>query len=331
MTSRERQKASFENLPAYALSALDKDAQEEVEKLLAQSPAAQAELRELMEGAEALGRTLPAVQMPPGMRDRILSSIRREAHSPGAVTQDAPEFVRPGQPPDDILSRILELFTPARLAVASSIAVLITAGVAAGMFGMQTNRLQQETEAMHSEINSLESELVTVRASRTELEDTLASLKSELVSNDAISSQREADVSRLMQSNQALQDALRDQMWLTYVSANRSWQASDWLTGGTSAPSAHATIVVKSGTQDAVLLVGGLTQLQPGSSYQLWLSSGGRMMPVVNFQVDEAGTARVPFTFSGDIFSYDAAAVTVETQQNSLAPSSQHVLYTESR
>ena len=305
MTTGEKPNPAFEDLAAHALGVLDDEKNERVLALLEESPAARAELRELLEGAEVLGRSLPAVETPPGMKERLLAAAV-PANSPAAETrqaavQPAPEFTSV-----DALKWLLGIFRPARLAMATSVAALVVAAVLAGIFANRTSELSEQTNQLKAEIQNLESE------------------RANMVSN--------AEVSTLRATNDALQEALRDQMWLTYVSNNQSWDASEWLTGGSSAPRAHATIVVKRGSQDAVLLVGGLDQLRPGEHYQLWFAADGRMMPMARFQVDQAGTARVPFTFGQNgqnIYDYDGAAVTIETSSNVPAPSAQHVLFTE--
>ena len=303
MTAGEKPNPAFEDLAAHALGALEDDENDRVLALLSESPGARAELRELLEGAEVLGRSLPAIQTPPGMKERLLAAAVLEM-SPAAdarldEVQPSPVFSSA-----DALKWVLGIFKPARLAMATSAAALIVAAILAATFGRQTSDLRDE-------IHVLESELVQEKDSRAEM-----------VSND--------EVSRLRETNNALQEALRDQMWLTYVSNNQSWDASEWLTGGSTAPRAHATIVVKRGTQEAVLLVGGLDQLRPGENYQLWFTADGEMAPMASFLVDQAGTARVPFTFNRNIYDYDGAAVTVETGINVPSPSAHHVLFTES-
>ena len=309
MTAGEKPNPAIEDLAAHALGALENEENDRVLALLEESPAARAELRELLEGAEVLGRSLPAVQTPPGMKERLLAAAELEKPSGadarlGAV-QPSPEITAA-----DALKWVLGIFKPARLAMATSAAALIVAAVLAGTFGRQTADLRQETKLLMGEIQELESKLVLEKTLRTEM-----------VSN--------AEVSRLRETNSALQEAIRDQMWLTYVSNNQSWDASEWLTGGSTAPRAHATIVVKRGTQEAVLLVGGLDQLRPGENYQLWFTADGEMAPMASFQVDQAGTARVPFTFNRNIYDYDGAAVTIETGRNVPSPSAHHVLFTE--
>ena len=309
MTAGEKPNPAFEDLAAHALGALDDEENERVLALLEESPAARAELRELLEGAENLARSLPAVETPRGMKDRLLAAANADIASTSEATQvevqSDPEFTSA-----DAIKWLLGIFKPARLAMATSAAALIVAAVLAGIFGNQTSDLRQQTKQLMDEIQVLESELVQEKASRTEM-----------VSN--------AEVSTLRATNDALQEALRDQMWLTYVSNNQSWDASEWLTGGSSAPRAHATIVVKRGSLDAMLLVGGLDQLRPGEHYQLWFAADGQMTPMASFQVDQAGTARVPFTFNRNIYDYDGAAVTIETGRNVPSPSAQHVLFTE--
>ena len=303
MTAGEKPNPAFEDLAAHALGALEDEENDRVLALLSESPAARAELRELLEGAEVLGRSLPAIQTPPGMKERLLAAAVLEM-SPAADARLDEVQPTPVFSPADALKWVLGIFKPARLAMATSAAALIVAAILAATFGRQTSDLRDE-------IHVLESELVQEKDSRAEM-----------VSND--------EVSRLRETNNALQEALRDQMWLTYVSNNQSWDASEWLTGGSTAPRAHATIVVKRGTQEAVLLVGGLDQLRPGENYQLWFTADGDMSPMASFEVDQAGTARVPFTFNRNIYDYDGAAVTVETGINVPSPSAHHVLFTES-
>ena len=302
MTAGDKPNPAFEDLAAHALGVLDSEENERVLALLEESPAARAELRELLEGAEVLGRSLPAVATPPGMKVRLLAAaaptISPVAETSQAAVQPAPEFTSA-----DALKWALGLLRPARLAMATSVAALIVAAVLAGIFANRTSDLSEQTKQLMAEIQDLESE------------------RANMVSS--------AEVSTLRATNDALQEALRDQMWLTYVSNNQSWDASEWLTGGSSAPRAHATIVVKRGSQDAVLLVGGLDQLRPGEHYQLWFAADGQMMPMASFQVDQAGTARVPFTYGRNIYDYDGAAVTIESGSNVPAPSAQHVLFTE--
>ena len=303
MTAGEKPNPAFEDLAAHALGALEDEENDRVLALLSESPAARAELRELLEGAEVLGRSLPAIQTPPGMKERLLAAAVLEM-SPAADARLDEVQPSPVFSPADALKWVLGIFKPARLAMATSAAALIVAAILAATFGRQTSDLRDE-------IHVLESKLVQEEDSRAEM-----------VSND--------EVSRLRETNNALQEALRDQMWLTYVSNNQSWDASEWLTGGSTAPRAHATIVVKRGTQEAMLLVGGLDQLRPGENYQLWFTADGDMSPMASFEVDQAGTARVPFTFNRNIYDYDGAAVTVETGRNVPSPSAHHVLFTES-
>jgi hypothetical protein len=303
MTAGEKPNPAFEDLAAHALGVLEDEENDRVLALLSESPAARAELRELLEGAEVLGRSLPAIQTPPGMKERLLAAAEPERSLAADATLPEAQPAR-GLSPADVLTWMSGIFKPARLAMATSAAALIVAAILAGTFGRQTSDLRDE-------IHVLESELVQEKDSRAEM-----------VSND--------EVSRLRETNNALQEALRDQMWLTYVSNNQSWDASEWLTGGSTAPRAHATIVVKRGTQEAVLLVGGLDQLRPGENYQLWFTADGDMSPMASFEVDQAGTARVPFTFNRNIYDYDGAAVTVETGKNVPSPSAHHVLFTES-
>ncbi len=315
MTAGEKPNSAFDDLAAHALGALDDEENDLVLALLDESPAARAELRELLEGAEVLATSLPAIHTPPGMKERLLAAVERETSS----SADA-RMVEPARAlsvrPSDALAWVLGIFRPARLAMAISATALIIAAVLAGTFGRQTSDLRQETKQLMDEIHVLESELVQEKASRTAMETSFGQ-------------EREVEVSRLKETNNALQEALRDQMWLTYVSNNQSWDASEWLTGGKEAPRAHATIVVKRGTQEAVLLVGGLDQLRDGENYQLWFTADGDMTPLASFKVDKAGTARVPFTFNRNIYDYDGAAVTVETGRNAPSPSNHHVLFTE--
>ena len=76
MTQDPRIDSYFEDLPAYALGALDPDARLALEAHLEGCPVCSAELEELADASSALAALVPAVEPPPGVKDGLMSRAR---------------------------------------------------------------------------------------------------------------------------------------------------------------------------------------------------------------------------------------------------------------
>jgi anti-sigma-K factor RskA len=132
-----------ELLPLYALGALNKDEQAQVNAYLARNPAARKRLAEFKETTEALAFAAPPTQPAPRVKQALMArvtkdALRREpAPSPGILS---------------LLGGLLRTLSPV-LAVASFAAVL-----AAGVWGMSLNNqiasLSAQTQALQTQLST---------------------------------------------------------------------------------------------------------------------------------------------------------------------------------
>ncbi|MEX0761803.1 MAG: anti-sigma factor [Dehalococcoidia bacterium] len=279
----------LEDLAGYALDALSPAERIRVENLLAESEAARSELEELLEGASALGMSVPPRDPPAGLRDRLLNA----AESTPQETPAAPVMLT-ATPTINARRSVLS-----RLAYASSGTALAASIAVAVFFGFQMARLGNDMESLKQQV---EDDQAVIR----QLEGQMATTTVQTV-------QHEAEVSRLAQVNDALKSAMRDQRWLTYVTQNHQWQVPEWFAGGPNAPTASGMLAVNRSSNDAALFVNDLQPAPPGHTYKLWLVRGLSWTPVTTFDVSEAGQARVDFEIpGGSVFDYSRATVTLE-------------------
>lgn len=89
---------------------------------------------------------------------------------------------------------------------------------------------------------------------------------------------------------------------------------------------AHGTMYMQAGQARAVLVVGGLPQLAPGTIYQFWFADAEGQVPSRTFTVDANGLAQAIFDAPDPVDSYAEVMVTVEPTGGSSAPSNQIVL-----
>ena len=281
-----------EDLPAYALNAPTADERRRVEAYLRQDPEAWEELVQYLEAAEHVGAAVVSQDPPPRIREIILSQADRDIFLTHVAHEEALS-VRPGMG-----DRLKVWLRPARMAYAGTSAALLAVISLSIVFGMENARLKSEVGDLRSEIAE---ELGQVQALRESVE-----------ANSLLVTSQESEVARLTAVNAALNEALKNQQWLTYVTQNEQFQVPNWFTGGPQAPEATGTLAVKSFSDEAVLLVTGLPPAPQGYQYTLWLVSSASTEPVASFQVNTAGMARVEFKLPSLTATYDSAIVTRE-------------------
>jgi hypothetical protein len=285
-----------EDLPAYALNALTADERRRVEAYLSQYPEAWEELVQYMEAAEhvGLGAPAPAAEVILQVRENILSQADRDIFLTRLAKQEA-RSVRPG-----FARRVFGAWLrPARVAYAGTSAALMAVIGLSVVFGLENSRLKSEVDTLRTDVSS---ELGKVQ----ELRDSVDA-------NSQVVASQESEIARLTAVNAALNEALKNQQWLTYVVQNEEFRVSDLITGGSQAPEATGVLTVSESVADeAVLLVMGLPPAPEGYQYQLWLMRGSIAEPMASFQVNAAGMARVEFKLPADISLYGSAIVTRE-------------------
>lgn len=280
------------DLPAYALNALSPDERARVDALLESSPEAKDALRRYMEAVENLSVLAGEAQPDERVRTLVLAQADSDIHLMEIARKEA-KSVEPAH--DPFLRAVLK---PARMAYAGTTAALISVISIAVIFGIENSQLNSEVEQLRSDVHA---EFEAVSALRASLEET----KSQFALQDA-------EIARLTAVNAGLNEAVKHQQWLTYVTQNRDYRVPAYLIGGNDAPEANGTLAVKNFGDEAVLLVSGLPQAPEAYQYILSLVRDGVSESVATFQVNEAGMARVEFQLPDNIVQYERAAVTLE-------------------
>ena len=309
----------FENLAAYVLDALDdEDERTAVEALIETDSAAQAEFNELTEAAELLAIAVPPIAPPARLKARILEQAAREP---------MPEVARLMSSVRAQKSQASSWWSRAfrsGYAVSAVAAVLVL--IAAGVLGIQNNRLGDEIDSLRAALNV---EAAAITSLRTELsttmtnsETTVASMKGDIdqMENEfdataALVVHQEGMVSELEVANDALRQALRDQSWLTFVALKGGYKVESWLADSRTtsiAPVASGLIAVRVVGNEAVFQVHGLEQPQPGLAYTLWLLGNGEPKAVSQFAVSEIGSATFSFLLPAPFYLYSSLVVTQE-------------------
>ncbi|MEE8046622.1 MAG: hypothetical protein V3T49_07275, partial [Dehalococcoidia bacterium] len=295
----------FENLAAYVLDALDDENERAaVETLIEADAEAHAEFIELSEAAGHLAMAARPVAPPVHLKATILALASTES---GSALAPAPALTQPA-PYDSTASRSWWA-NAFRSGYASSAVAAVLVLIVGGALGYQNNQLGNEIDVLRAD---LVTESVVVANLQTKLSTTLidsdnraASMKSEMdlredefgVTTKMVVHQEEM-VSELAVANDALTQALQDQIWLTYVAMNGGYQLASWLANAQ--PSAADTnasglIAVRVVGNEAVFQVHGLPQPAPGFAYTLWLIGYGDPQAVSQFEISEIGSATVAF------------------------------------
>lgn len=282
------------DLPAYALNALSPEERARVDALLESSPEARDELRRYMEAIENLSYMAADAEPSERIRRRLLAQADSDLHLRTIARQEA-QSVQPKKTP---LLRVL--LQPARVAYAGTAAALISVVAIATVFGMENSRLNSEVDQLRTDVDT---ELVEMAKLRESIDQTNA----QFVSQDA-------EVARLTAVNAALNEALENLQWLTYVTQNNEYRVPNYLEGSSQAPEATGTLAVKNFDDPAVLLVSSLPPAPEGYQYALSLVRDGDTETVATFQVNEAGMARVEFMLPDNIVQYESVIVTLEPQ-----------------
>ncbi|HEY6075160.1 MAG TPA: anti-sigma factor, partial [Anaerolineales bacterium] len=101
------------------------------------------------------------------------------------------------------------------------------------------------------------------------------------------------------------------------------------ISGTEKQPAAHGDLIANTQTGSAVLLVSGLSRLEAGNTYELWLIKGNTPIPAGLFQVDEAGNGLLRVSEIVMPGAYDAIGVSIEPAAGSLQPTGDIVMLSE--
>ncbi|HKR01911.1 MAG TPA: anti-sigma factor [Pyrinomonadaceae bacterium] len=285
-----------EMVAARALDALDAAEARELDAHLATCAECRAEWDAWQETAASLAYAAPAAEPSPGLRSRILASIRAEG---------APQISRPaakrGTELEEVKvkssqaeSNVLPFEKPARRswsmaskigALAASLA-LVALAISLVMLWNRYNAAQQELARVSAQLNQAQGELNRER-------ETLA---------------REREARELISAP--------DARIMT-------------LAGTEMAKSAHAKFVFDRTTGRAMLMAYELPPAPSGKAYQLWfIKEGQPPMPGRVFSTDTSGHAEMSEQLPANAREATVFAVTLEPEGGTSAPTSKPYLLT---
>ncbi len=280
------------DLAGYALNALSPEERERVDALLESSPEARDELRRFTEAAENLAHLAPDVEPSYRVKRLLMAQVDSDLHLRGVAQEDARAVNPPSTP---LLRRLLRPVHVAYTGAAAAIVALVAV-----------------TAVSITENSRLDSDLASLRQDIEQSRGELAALQTSIDEAQAHFVVQDAEVARLRTINAGLEEALKNQQWLTFVTQNREYRVPEYLEGSAEAPEAIGTLAVKNFDDEAVFLVSSLAPAPQGYQYMLSLVQDGVPTPVAAFQVNEAGQGRVEFVLPGSISEYDSAVVTLE-------------------
>ncbi|HJS18493.1 MAG TPA: anti-sigma factor [Anaerolineales bacterium] len=94
-------------------------------------------------------------------------------------------------------------------------------------------------------------------------------------------------------------------------------------------PHAHGQLIADPSEQSAILVITGLSQLEPGSTYQVWLIDGGAPVSAGLLTVDERGQSVLILTSEEDIGSFNSLGISIEPEGGSPQPTGEIVVLSE--
>ena len=94
-------------------------------------------------------------------------------------------------------------------------------------------------------------------------------------------------------------------------------------------PQAQGQLIANPDSQSAVLAVAGLSQLEPGKTYQVWLIDGGGPVSAGLLTVDEKGQGVLVVTSPDEIGSFQSLGISVEPEGGSTQPTGEIVVLSD--
>ena len=144
-----------------------------------------------------------------------------------------------------------------------------------------------------------------------------------------------AQVAQLRNDIAALTDQLAaqaqslDQIITNLPQNNPSNVVTVSLRGTELQPDAHGQLIANPNEQSAVLVITGLSQLEPGRTYQVWLIDGDAPVSAGLLTVDENGQGVLVVTSDETISSFNSLGISIEPQGGSPQPTGEIVVLSE--
>jgi anti-sigma factor RsiW len=304
----------YEKIAAYALGSLDQQDMVTVEQLLASSPAAREELRELRDVVGYLPYAAPAVEPPDRVRRQLFARIAasQEPVSTGAV---AAKPVASKQRVGRLLPTLMSLLATF---------VLLLGGFTLSLQG-NLNSLARTNRELSENVRDLQASLIEARATQQEL---LTQLASDRANAAALNAQLADDRKTLAEVNAQLatlsEQLVQEEYVLTFVTA--PGVATRELAAAGSSVGVQGEMYMYPGQRQAVVLFRGLPALQSGQVYQFWLADGQNQVPGGIVEVGNGGVARLIVEAPREVNAFSQVMVTIERAGGSTVPSEDVVL-----
>lgn len=94
-------------------------------------------------------------------------------------------------------------------------------------------------------------------------------------------------------------------------------------------PQAQGQLIANPDSQSAVLAIAGLSQLEPGKTYQVWLIDGGGPVSAGLLTVDDKGQGVLVVTSPDEIGSFQSLGISVEPEGGSTEPTGDIVVLSD--
>ena len=313
------------DFPAYALGALDDEAQRAVEELTERDADAAIALEEMLETVADFSARVGEVEPPLTTRHKLLASVRQDA----GVSDDALAFstlvshleqriaadeIDEAAVKPRLWDRIGGVLTAGRLAFATSFAALAIVGIMAVQLGtdnVELNRRLTDSESM-------------VSAAYVHAQDMLEDMSTteQMLSHahERIS-QQEQQIVRVTELNDALRTSMNDQISLTYATLRNEYQSADWQPDALLSTDGFVYLLEHKRRQLGALVIGGVEKAPHGQEYRLYLIGQDEPHYMTSFDVNEAGNGTILFNLSSPLNSYLGAHVTLEQSSEPPDPS----------
>ena len=320
-----RDEEIIEDFPAYALGALDDDAQRAVEELIERDADAAGELAEMLETVADFSAQVGEAELPLTLRHNLLSSVKadicvsEQASAYSALVSHLEERITADKIEDEadrqgFWDRLGGVLTAGRLAFATSIASLAIVGIMTIQLGndnVELNRRLTESERM-----------VTVAYTQTaDMMDDMSSTEQLLSQAHARISEQGREIVRMTELNDALKTSMNDQISLTYATLRNEYQSPDWRPDAAVSTEGYAYLLEHNQRQLGALVIGGVEKAPPGEEYRLYLIGEDEPHYAISFDMNEAGYGTVLFELSRPLNSYLGAHITRERSSDPPDPS----------
>ena len=316
--SDEQRQSIIDDIPAYALGALDEDAVRLVEELVEEDADAAVELAEMLETIGEVSARVGVATPPDSLRANLMSKVRGEAGvseqamAYSALVSHIEKRIASDEVEDQaervsIWERVSGMVTAGRLAFATSLASFAIVGIMALQLGADNVELNRKIADMQSEVNA-------ANAYNQDMIDDMSSAQQLLTqAHDRISRQDE-EIVRMSAVNDALRASMNDQLSLTYATLRNEYQSPDWQPDATMSQDGYAYLLEHQYQPVGALVIGGVEKAPPGEEYRLYLIGDADVPPdyVASFNMNEAGYGTILFELPSALSDYNGAHITRE-------------------